>query len=80
MTDFEHKENTGSIFKNDYKKADNHPDYKGKVNANGKLMDIALWVRKSEGGKTYFSVKLSEPFVKSEQLPSEPEDETDLPF
>jgi hypothetical protein len=27
----ETKNNTGAIFKNDNKKADNHPDYKGKV-------------------------------------------------
>ena len=32
----ETKNNTGAIFKNDNKKADNHPDYKGKVNVNGK--------------------------------------------
>jgi hypothetical protein len=27
----ETRNNTGAIFKNDNKKADNHPDYKGKV-------------------------------------------------
>jgi len=32
----ENKLNTGAIFKNTNKKAENHPDYKGKVNVNRK--------------------------------------------
>ena len=39
--------NTGAIFKNDNKKAENHPDYKGKVNVNGKEMEVALWMKTS---------------------------------
>ena len=58
--------NTGAIFKNDNKKADNHPDYKGKVNVNGKEMEIALWMKTSAKGVKFFSVSFSEPFVKSE--------------
>ena len=37
--------NTDAIFKNDNKKAENHPDYKGKVNVNGKDMEVALWFK-----------------------------------
>ena len=62
----EQKNNTGAIFKNDNKKAENHPDYKGKVLVNGKDMEIALWLNTSAKGVTYFSVIFSEPFVKSE--------------
>ena len=58
--------NTGAIFKNDNKKADNHPDYKGKVNVNGKEMEVALWMKTSAKGVKFFSVSFSEPFVKSE--------------
>ena len=58
--------NTGAIFKNDNKKAENHPDYKGKVNVNGKEMEIALWMKTSAKGVKFFSVSFSEPFVKSE--------------
>lgn len=57
------KENTGAIFKND-KKAENHPDWKGKINVNGKEMDIALWNRTSKNGVNYVSAKLSEPYNK----------------
>ena len=58
--------NTGAIFKNDNKKTDNHPDYKGKVNVNGKEMEVALWMKTSAKGVKFFSVSFSEPFVKSE--------------
>lgn len=62
----ETRNNTGAIFKNDNKKADNHPDYKGKVNVNGKEMEVALWMKTSAKGVKFFSVSFSEPFVKSE--------------
>ena len=62
----ETKINTGAIFKNDYKKADNHPDYKGKVNVNGKEMEVALWLKTSGSGVKFMSASFTEPFVKSE--------------
>jgi uncharacterized protein (DUF736 family) len=62
----ETRNNTGAIFKNDNKKAENHPDYKGKVNVNGKDMEIALWMKTSAKGVKFFSVSFSEPFVKNE--------------
>jgi len=76
------KLNSGSIFKNDYKEKEAHPDYKGKINVDGKVKDIALWVNKPDGGKPYFGVKISEPYVKDEnnvETPP-PEDDQDLPF
>jgi uncharacterized protein (DUF736 family) len=62
----ETKMNTGAIFKNENKKAENHPDYKGKVNVNGKDMEVALWLKTSAKGVKFFSVSFSEPFVKGE--------------
>jgi uncharacterized protein (DUF736 family) len=58
----ENKLNTGAIFKNTNKKADNHPDYKGKVNVNGKEMEVALWVKQGKAG-SFFSASFSEPYV-----------------
>jgi uncharacterized protein (DUF736 family) len=58
--------NTGAIFKNDNKKAENHPDYKGKVNVNGKDMEVALWLKTSAKGVKFMSASFSEPFVKNE--------------
>lgn len=62
----ETKVNGGAIFKNE-KKADTHPDYKGTINVDGQDKEIALWVKQSAKGTTYFSVKISEPYKKAEQ-------------
>ena len=81
----ETKVNGGAIFKND-KKADTHPDYKGTINVDGQDKEIALWVKQSAKGTTYFSVKISEPYKKTEeQTPQgkwiKPEQvKNDLPF
>ena len=58
------KANEGVIFKNDKKTAENnYPEYKGQINCEGKIKDIALWLRKSKDGtKSFFSVKLSDPY------------------
>jgi len=76
----ENKLNTGAIFKNDNKKAENHPDYRGKVNVNGKEMEMALWVKQGKNG-SYFSASFSEPYVKTETPTSSPVvPNDDLPF
>jgi uncharacterized protein (DUF736 family) len=75
----ENKTNTGAIFKNDNKKAENHPDYRGKVNVNGKEMEIALWVKQGKNG-SYFSASFSEPYVKPEQSNEPIVLNDDLPF
>ena len=61
---YEQKPNTGTIFFND-KKADNHPDLKGQININGKLLDIALWKKQGAKGE-YYSASISEPRPKTE--------------
>ena len=74
----ENKTNTGAIFKNDKKTNEKQPDYKGKVNVNGKEMEIALWVKTSSAGNTYFSASFSEPYVAPQTQPVVTND--DLPF
>ena len=76
----EQRNNSGAIFKNDNKKAENHPDYKGKVLVNGKEMEVALWVKISAKGVNYFSASFSEPFVKVEQESKPLDINDDLPF
>jgi uncharacterized protein (DUF736 family) len=76
----ETKINTGAIFKNDNKKSENHPDYKGKVNVNGKEMDVALWLKESSKGTKYFSASFSEPYIAERRPTSDEQQENDLPF
>ena len=59
-TKYEKKVNTGSIFHNDYKRQDSHPDYKGEINIHGELMDIALWENKTKKGSVWYGVRVSE--------------------
>ena len=62
------KNNSGAIFKNKNKTKDTQPDYKGKVTANGKEMEISLWIKESsKDGSKFFSVSLQEPFKKTNQ-------------
>ena len=59
------KENTGAIFKNE-NSTGNQPQWKGKIDINGKEMQIALWQRTSEKGVNYLSAKVSEPYNKEQ--------------
>lgn len=74
----ETKQNTGAIFKNTNKKAETHPDYKGQINVDGKLKEIALWIKDGKNGK-FFSVSISEPYIKQEST-NIVEEKDDLPF
>jgi uncharacterized protein (DUF736 family) len=77
----ETKVNTGAIFKND-KKQGNQPDYRGKVNVNGKEMEIALWLKESSKGMKYFSCSFSEPRTNEapKQVHTQIIENDDLPF
>jgi len=77
MTQFEHKEGSGSIFKNDRKETDKHPDYTGLMKGlDGKMYRVALWVKEGAKGK-FFSLSQS-----TMEKPDEHKVETvdDLPF
>jgi uncharacterized protein (DUF736 family) len=78
----ETKQNTGAIFKNDKKTNEKQPDYKGKVNVNGKEMEIALWLKESAKGTKYFSCSFSEPKMNEspKQVHTQIIEKDDLPF
>lgn len=66
---YEHKANTGTLFPNN-KKADNHPDYKGKIKVGEVEYDIAGWLKDGANGK-FLSLKISEPFQPAPQSTTE---------
>ena len=78
MSDYDNT-NRGAIFKNEHKKAENHPDYRGTINVDGKDKEISLWVKTSKAGKKFFSASIQEPYVAPEQSTPQ-EEEGDLPF
>lgn len=76
--------NSGVLFKNDKKGNDKAPDYKGKVNIDGKEKEIAGWIREGKSGK-FISIKVSEPRQKDATVyDNKPktvfDNSTDLPF
>jgi uncharacterized protein (DUF736 family) len=75
--------NSGVLFKNDKKGNEKAPDYKGKVNIEGKEKDIAGWIREGKSGK-FISIKISEMMKKDNIFDNKPksvfDNKTDLPF
>ena len=51
------KEGSGSLFKNDRKTTDNHPDYTGSIMVNNKEHYLSAWVKEGTKGK-FFSVSI----------------------
>lgn len=51
------KNNQGILFQND-KEKDTQPDYKGELNVEGNVLQIALWKRISKNGKEYLSAQV----------------------
>ena len=55
------KENTGVMFANkNWKEGSNQPRVRGEINVGGKVMEIAMWVKKSANGNTYYSLSLKD--------------------
>lgn len=76
--------NSGVLFKNDKKGNEKAPDYKGKVNVNGKDLELAGWIREGKTGQ-FLSLKVSEPRAKDGNVfDNKPktvfDNSTDLPF
>lgn len=74
---YEPKSNSGSLFINDKKVADNQPDLRGSIHIDrsllenlmkkdGQLVEVALaaWNKQSAKGTAYLSLAASEPYVK----------------
>lgn len=91
MSTYEQKRDQGSLFKNDRKEKEGHPDYKGSANIEGLEYWVSAWVNTSKDGKKYMSLKFQvkegqnvpqppKPEPVFEPLPEFPEPVNDLPF
>lgn len=54
---YEQKPNTGSLFRNDRKESDTHPDYKGSALLNGVEHWLDAWINTAKDGSKYMSLK-----------------------
>ena len=82
MTEY-NNENRFSLFKNDRKEKDTHPDLTGTINVEGVEYYLNAWTKQGKKGKFISgSIKLKE--AKSEPKPvattADPFDDSSLPF
>jgi uncharacterized protein (DUF736 family) len=64
---YEQKDMTGSLFRNDRKEADTHPDYKGSALINGVEHWLDAWINTAKDGSKYMSLKLKPKEVRATQ-------------
>jgi hypothetical protein len=53
---FEQKDNSGSIWVNDRKEKDTHPDRSGSATIDGRQYWVSGWLRQTKDGKPYLSL------------------------
>lgn len=58
MSNYQPKDMTGSLFKNDRKESDSHPDYKGSALIGGVDHWLDAWINEDRNGNKYMSLKL----------------------
>jgi uncharacterized protein (DUF736 family) len=61
---YEQRDLSGSLFRNDKKSSDKHPDYKGAVIVRGEEFWLAAWIKTGQNGKKFMSLALT---AKSDQ-------------
>ena len=67
MTDFDNT-NRGSIWKNDKKETEKHPDFTGSLNVNGVEFWVSAWKRKADANPKAPALSISVK-PKDEQAP-----------
>ena len=66
---FEHKAGTFTLWKNDRKESDNHPDYKGQgKDLDGNDVWVSSWIKTTENGGKFMSCSMQ---LKQAQQPAQ---------
>ena len=82
---YEQRDNSGSLFKNDKKESEKHPDYTGNGMIDGKEYRLSAWIKIGKNGKFMSlaftlkdEVKKADP-ISSGRLPHDDMND-DVPF
>ena len=59
MSEYQQKDNSGALFKNDKKESDSHPDYKGSAMIDGSDYWVSGWINVSSAGTKYMKFSYS---------------------
>lgn len=62
---YEQRDNTGTLFKNNRKEKETHPDFTGVCMVDGKAMRMSAWIKEGKNGK-FFSFAFNTPIIKDE--------------
>lgn len=60
MSTYEQRDNSGSLFGNNRKTQDNHPDRTGKAMIGGVMYWVNAWEKTTRDGKQWFSLSFKE--------------------
>lgn len=52
---YEPRDNSGTLFKNDRKEEERHPDYQGDCLIDGKAYRMSAWIKRKEGKPPFMS-------------------------
>jgi uncharacterized protein (DUF736 family) len=85
---FEQRDNSGSIFRNEKKEKENHPDYKGSCMVGGVEMWMSSWLKTGANGTKFMSFSFqpkeqqqAQPAARAKPAPAAaPEFDDDMPF
>lgn len=78
--------NRGSLFKNEKKTEDRHPDMSGSINIEGVDYWISSWTKVSKAGTKFLSLSVrpkqeqSKPAPKAPAKPAKPDLDDDIPW
>lgn len=93
MSDFEHRKDSGRLMAAQSKRTEKSPDYWGEIAIDVKDMTkvektpeglyvfrLNGWKKKSKAGATYLSLSVDRYIPKTDDRPSKPVEEDDVPF
>ena len=69
---FQHKANTGSLFKNDKRETDSHPNAKGSALIGGVEYFISAWTNTKDNGERWQNLKFSRKDANRAPNPNSP--------
>lgn len=55
MSKYQTRDLSGSLFKNENKKTDNHPDYSGEALIDGQAYFMDAWLKTADSGRRWMS-------------------------